>query len=97
VILLSILLGASYRLFYNFLWRRYPDPFVVVLYALFITRFQLSTTYIVYFEQSAGLLALCYLIVAFTFPRRTAEIPAWVQQKPVARPLNKLAQDRAGS
>lgn len=97
VILLSILLGASYRLFYNFMWRRYPDPFVVVLYVLFITRFQLSTTYIVYFEQSAGLLALCYLIVAFTFPRRTAEIPAWVQQKPVARPLNKLAQDRAGS
>jgi hypothetical protein len=55
------MIRASYAAF----WRRYPSPFAIVFYVVFITTFQFSTTGIVAFEQSVGLLFICYLAAGF--------------------------------
>ena len=82
VVLLSLLYGAMIRAAYNSFWRRYPSPFAIVFYVVFITTFQFSTTGIVAFEQSLGLLLICYLAAGF-FTSRSRE--------PVARPLVRPA------
>jgi hypothetical protein len=59
--LISIVYGILLRKLYVFFWRRYPDPFSTVFYALFITSFQFTTDSIVPFEQHTFLLILCYM------------------------------------
>jgi hypothetical protein len=61
VLLISIVYGILLRKLYVFFWRRYPDPFSTVFYALFITSFQFTTDSIVPFEQHTFLLILCYM------------------------------------
>jgi hypothetical protein len=72
VILLSIMYGALLKMAYNFMWRRYPDPFAIVFYVIFVTTFQLSTRELVRSEQQFALLLLCYAFAAFLVPTRRA-------------------------
>jgi hypothetical protein len=58
------------RLAYNAMWRRYPNPFAVVFYVMFITTFRFGTTSLVAFEQSIVLLAICMVTVKFFLPHR---------------------------
>lgn len=74
LVLLSILYGALLRAAYHFLWRKYPDPFAIVFVAIVATSFQFSTKLLVDFQQRAGLLLICYLAVAFLFPKRAASV-----------------------
>lgn len=69
VLLLSLLYGALIRIAYNAFWRRFPSPFAVVFFALFLTGFKIGTIPLVDFEQSLGLLGVCY-IATFLVPRR---------------------------
>jgi hypothetical protein len=70
VVLISILYGMLLRKVYLFFWRRYPDPFSTVFYALFVTSFQFTTDSMVPFEQHAFLLIVCYF-AASIFAART--------------------------
>jgi hypothetical protein len=70
VVLLSMIFGALLKAAYNFMWRRYPDPFAIVFYVLVVTTFQFSTTQLVRSEQQLALLLICYLVAALLVPTR---------------------------
>ena len=70
LLVLTILYGVLIRLAYNAMWRRYPNPFAVVFYVMFITTFRFGTTSLVAFEQSIVLLAICMVTVKFFLPHR---------------------------
>ena len=70
VVLLSMIFGALLKAAYNFMWRRYPDPFAIVFYVLVVTTFQFSTTQLVRSEQQLALLLICYLVSALLVPTR---------------------------
>lgn len=91
VFLLFALYGVLLRLAYQFYWRRYPDPFAIAFYALFVTGFHFSTDLMVQFQQQLVLLIFAYLCVRFFVPRvRTAEWPVPLRSAPGGRP--ELAQ-----
>ena len=69
VVLLSIIYGALLRVIYHFYWRRYPNPFVVILYVLFLTTFHFSTRQLVRLEQQLVLLLICYIAVSLLVPK----------------------------
>lgn len=74
VVLLSILYGALLKAAYNFLWRKYPDPFAIVFVVIVVTDFEFSTKRLVDFQQMTFLLLICYLAMAFFFPKRAASL-----------------------
>lgn len=74
VALLSILYGVLLRAAYNYLWRRYPDPFAIVFVVIVATSFEFSTKRLVELQQLTGLLLICYLAVAFLVPRGAASL-----------------------
>lgn len=74
VVLLSIVYGALVRIAYHYYWRRYPDPFAIVFYSIFLTMFQFSTRQLVFFEQQLALLLLCYFAVSMLVPKTGASI-----------------------
>lgn len=71
VLALSFAYGALLRVVYHFYWRRYPSPFAIVLYVLFITTFHFSTDRLVDLEQQLALLLVCWLVVTFLVPKTT--------------------------
>lgn len=68
VLVLSFIYGWLLRMVYHFYWRRYPSPFAIVFYVLFITTFHWSTDRLVDFEQLAVLLLFCWVVVRFLVP-----------------------------
>jgi hypothetical protein len=64
VVLLSIIYGVLLRGMYMFFWRRYPNPFAIVFYVMFLTTFTFSSDVLVGFEQKAFLILVCYVFVA---------------------------------
>lgn len=69
VAILSICYGMLLRLAYKFLWRRYPNPFAMVFYVIFLTVFDVSSKKLVDFQQAVGLLLLCYFVVRMIVPK----------------------------
>lgn len=86
VILLSILYGALLRGVYNFLWRRYPDPFAIVFVVIFATTFDIATKRLVDFQHLTLLLFLCYLAVTFFLPRKASSLPSQSTRQLLAVP-----------
>ena len=78
VILLSIIYGAVLRAVYHVFWRRFPNPFAIVFYALILTRFHVATKGLVVLQQQLVLLLICYLAVTFFIPenRRVPRLAA---------------------
>jgi oligosaccharide repeat unit polymerase len=62
VMILSIFYGMLIRQAYQFFWSRYPNPFVIVFYVLFITQFDFRTKSLIEFQQEMALLLVCFLI-----------------------------------
>lgn len=86
VLFLSLLFGWLIKAVYNAFRRRYPDPVSVVLYALIITGLRFSTEDIVSFEQSAGLLLICYLAInVFATKNAPVQRPALIQAQQFPR------------
>lgn len=69
VLILSMIYGILLARVYHFYWRRYPDPFIIVFYVLFVTSFQFSTDRLVPLEQRLFLLFLCYVAVSVSIPK----------------------------
>lgn len=77
VILLSMIYGALIKLAYNFMSRRYPNPFAIVFYIIFLTSFEIASRPLVGFQQRVGLLLVCYAIAAFLLPHLLKRPRAW--------------------
>jgi hypothetical protein len=69
VVLLSMLYGMLLRWAYGVLWRGYPNPIVIVFYALFVTTFDISSKKLVDLQQFLGLLLISYFIIQTFVPR----------------------------
>lgn len=69
VIILSMLYGALIRQVYGVYWRRYPSPFIIVLYVLFITQFDFGTKRLIEFQQTMALLLVVLFAVAAFVPK----------------------------
>jgi len=69
VVLLSMIYGLLLRWAYNFYWARYPDPFAITFYVLFVTRFDFATKRLIEFEQMVVLLFLVFVIVRMFVPQ----------------------------
>jgi oligosaccharide repeat unit polymerase len=93
VVLLSMLYGIILRRVYNFAWRHYPSPFVTVFYVIFVTTFQFSSDRLVPLEQDAGLVLLCYLMVAMLFPVQSSTAGLMTYPVP-ASPRAKVVEQR---
>lgn len=93
VVILSFLYGALVHAAYRYLWRRYPDPFAVVLFVLFITTFRIATNSLVDLQQDLILLFICY-IAAYVFVRKR-QYAAVPDKRFSARPLRVRAQYQA--
>jgi hypothetical protein len=91
VVLMSFIYGLLLRAVYFFYWRRYPDPFAIVFYVLFITMFKFSSNVLVPFEQRTFLILLCYGIVAMfvakiSYPAQLLQGRQAPQPYPATRP-----------
>jgi hypothetical protein len=73
VVFFSVLHGVLIRAAYYFLWRRYPDPFAVIFYILFLTGFRFDSRELVAFEQQAGLLFICYVATWMLMPKAASQ------------------------
>lgn len=69
VVLISMIYGILLRWIYNFYHARYPDPFAIVFYVLFVTRFDFGTKRLIEFEQMAVLLLLALVVVRMFVPQ----------------------------
>ncbi len=78
VILLSIIYGGLLKMAYNFMWRRYPDPFAITFYVIFLTNFQFATRSLIAFQQQAGLLFFSYVFASFILGKSTKAVPIGV-------------------
>jgi hypothetical protein len=86
VFFLSLLFGWLIKAVYNAFRRRYPDPVSVVVYVLVITGLRFSTEDIVAFEQSAGLLLICYIAInVFAVKIAPLERAGFAQASPYPR------------
>jgi hypothetical protein len=68
VVILFLLMGILLRRVFEFFWRRYPDPFAICFYAIFVTTFRPSTDDLVGFQQQLALLLVAYAAVRFFAP-----------------------------
>jgi hypothetical protein len=94
VILLSIAYGALLRAAYQFLWRRYPDPFAIAFYLCFVTSFQFSSDRLVGLEQRVVFLVILYFVVTTLMPKRRLAY-AWPTARAPRQPIPKLSVNRS--
>ena len=85
VIFLGLIYGMLIRAVYLLYRRRFPDPFIIGFYALFVTTFQFSTDALVTFQQQLMLLGIAFVAVKlFVGSPRKVRTRAASAQHPVA-------------
>jgi hypothetical protein len=76
VLILSAIFGKLIRVVYNAFWRRYPNPFAIVFYVLFVSGFHFDTVSLVLFQQQLLLLLICYGAIKYLTPHQGQRIQA---------------------
>ena len=82
VLILSMIYGMLIRAVYLLYRRRFPDPFVICFYVLFVTSFQFSTDALVTLQQQLMLLGIAFVAVKLFVgsPRRVHLRPQTIRQ-----------------
>jgi oligosaccharide repeat unit polymerase len=91
VVILSMLYGKLIRVAYQLFARRYPNPFAIVFYVLFVTTFRFESTGLVAFQQQCLLLLLCYWTAKYLTPRPTKRISFVQRRAPITQLTSKPA------